>query len=407
MFQEVQGCGYSPHSNNSPFIQSKDKKPLLLAVINPTSGQGKAVNLVKILGPFWNSLNIDYEVLITQHQGHCIEHLREHRNITSYAGIVAVGGDGTLLEVIEGLIQNKHVQNAVTKVPIGMVPGGSGNGMHASLFDFVKLPYSVENAARIIAGLETQPLDLIEMTQNNKTRTGTLAATTGFVADSDIKTESMRCLGDFRFTLGAIWSIWQNKAYQAKLSYLPIENEKALRSIPQLNESLSHKFRTLTGKFSLVYFGSPPFCSKKIRILPKAKINDGYLHGMVIREISRQKLIELLLSLELGLNIQDPCVFRFKTKFVRLEVESTDATLTFDGEKLPLEPIQCRILPSAINIFCSRPPLDLVKTQLLLKAYLTLIFKRAIQYQPISSAKSFKLIVFLALLIHPKAKNQV
>lgn len=57
----------------------------------------------------------------------------------------------------------------------------------------------------IAAATASKAMDLIEITQEGDKRTAFLAVTLGLIADVDILSEPLRFLGEFRFTLGALW----------------------------------------------------------------------------------------------------------------------------------------------------------------------------------------------------------
>lgn len=193
----------------------------------------------------------------------------------------------------------------------------------------------------------SQGLDLIEITQNEKSRTAFLAITFGLIADIDILSEPLRFLGDFRYTLGAIAGIWKNKVYPAKLTYLC--EDGAMCSAPALR-----KFSKLSGEFSLVMVANTSHCSSTAHTAPGAKFDDGYMHVVALPKVSRWTLLKLLLNLESGDWVNDTSVVRFKTKELHLEGLDKDTILTVDGEVVPPETMHCRVHQAALRILCSR-----------------------------------------------------
>lgn len=119
-----------------------------LFIVNPHSGRGYIKNhLLEII----DTLNkVDYEVTvhITQRRGEAIE-VSKNRD-SSYELLVCSGGDGTLDEVVTGMIQSGF------KTTIGYIPAGSTNDFANSL----DLPSSMNEAAQIVAEGNTFPCDV-------------------------------------------------------------------------------------------------------------------------------------------------------------------------------------------------------------------------------------------------------
>jgi diacylglycerol kinase (ATP) len=126
--------------------------PLVL-IANPRAGKGRVDNALPRVERVLTSENLRYRVVRTTHRGHATEAARQAlRGGERY--LVAVGGDGTVHEVVNGMIEDGRplAPDAV----LGVVPAGSGG-------DFVRsfgLPPDAEQAARHLAGDRVRPLDV-------------------------------------------------------------------------------------------------------------------------------------------------------------------------------------------------------------------------------------------------------
>src|SRR5262245_32970986 len=95
-----------------------------LAIINPTAGFGKCARL---LGPALDRLRaagLRFDVAYTERAGHATEIAREaYRD--NYHKFIAVGGDGTSFEIVNGLFPD--AANGGVKPCLGFMPLGTGN----------------------------------------------------------------------------------------------------------------------------------------------------------------------------------------------------------------------------------------------------------------------------------------
>ena len=124
-----------------------ERKRLLL-IMNPRAGTRKANRvLTDILGLF---MAHGYEslVCVTEQQGDAARFVKERGEEVEL--IVAIGGDGTLNEVITGMM------TAGMNKPLGYIPAGSTNDFAASL----KLEKNILKAAETVVTGETSPLDI-------------------------------------------------------------------------------------------------------------------------------------------------------------------------------------------------------------------------------------------------------
>jgi len=100
-------------------------KPICI-IYNPNSG--KKTNLVPQIEERLRSEDIEYELKPTQAAGDTFRYAYD-LDIEKYSLLVAAGGDGTYHEVINGMLMRKDGK----KLPIGLIPNGSGNDLCNSL----------------------------------------------------------------------------------------------------------------------------------------------------------------------------------------------------------------------------------------------------------------------------------
>ena len=96
-----------------------------LIITNPKSGLEKSKKILdSIVIPKLESKKINYKNLFTKNQFHAVE-LIENEKINDFDFILVLGGDGTMHEVINGMLN----RNDNVNIPIGLLPTGSGNSL--------------------------------------------------------------------------------------------------------------------------------------------------------------------------------------------------------------------------------------------------------------------------------------
>ena len=112
-------------------------KTKTVVVVNPISGVGKQKKIENLLKENLNQDLFDYTVRYTEHIHHGTEIAREAVD-QGYDCVVAVGGDGSVNDVAQGLKDSG--------VTMGIIPCGSGNGLARSL----KIPLSPASAIKLL-----------------------------------------------------------------------------------------------------------------------------------------------------------------------------------------------------------------------------------------------------------------
>ena len=98
-------------------------------IINPNSGKKKGLKIFESIRPILNENKINYELIETKEIGHAIS-ISNKLKIEDYDGLIMIGGDGTFHEIVSGLMIRKDQK----KIPIGVIPGGSGNSFLYNLY---------------------------------------------------------------------------------------------------------------------------------------------------------------------------------------------------------------------------------------------------------------------------------
>ncbi|MDP6593217.1 MAG: diacylglycerol kinase family lipid kinase [Candidatus Marinimicrobia bacterium] len=106
-----------------------------LFVLNPLGGRGRALKLMDRLEPVLMERGVDYEICHTEAPEHATEITREKRE--DYDVVVAFGGDGTMNEVVNGIVGSDTA--------LGMIPLGTGNDFARSCRMPLKFDDAVEN----------------------------------------------------------------------------------------------------------------------------------------------------------------------------------------------------------------------------------------------------------------------
>ena len=98
------------------------KKYYLL--VNPAGGTKKGMEILEMVKPIFEKSEVHLDILQTEYAGHANQ-LANTLDLSGYSGLCAIGGDGTLFEMVNGMLKRKDNQN----FPLGLITGGTGNAL--------------------------------------------------------------------------------------------------------------------------------------------------------------------------------------------------------------------------------------------------------------------------------------
>jgi diacylglycerol kinase (ATP) len=301
-------------------------KPLRLVVaINPTASFGKGRNVGPAVVQTLRALGHD----VTSLQEPDFDQLMAagHRAVASKPdALVVVGGDG-MVNLGTNLV-------AKTKVPLGIVPSGTGNDMARGL----GIPHDNAEAAieALVSALARPPrvidAGLVHFVDDETgvptTRWFACVLSAGFDAIVNERANHMRHpKGASRYTIA-----------------LGLELMK-LKPIPY-RLVLDGELLETTG--ALISVGNNVSLGGGMLVTPDAKVDDGLLDVLVVKSLSRISFLRIFPSVFTGEHVKDPRVSIHRAK--RIRIESAGVVAYADGERFGMLPIDIEVIPGALRV---------------------------------------------------------
>ena len=97
-----------------------------LLIYNPHGGLKKGKHILKKIKPIFENAKKELTILESEYSGHAFDYANTLK-FQGYHGLCVIGGDGTMHEIINGMLSRKDND----RIPIGLITGGTGNSfMH-------------------------------------------------------------------------------------------------------------------------------------------------------------------------------------------------------------------------------------------------------------------------------------
>jgi diacylglycerol kinase (ATP) len=293
-------------------------------IVNPTAGRGAAGRRLPEIRTAVQAQSLcEATFYTTQKRGDgfdlALEALENGADI-----VAAVGGDGTLHEVVNALI-------CVPGCPanLGLIPFGTGNdfaravGLQGSLSHFID---------SIISG-ESHPIDIGLITSRSlpNPKHFLVAAGIGFVAQTakTVNDGVKHLTGAAAYIVGAISTL---KHFVPEYIKVTIDNKIVFE-----------------GESTLVSVSNVSTTGGGIKIVPDAQPDDGLLDVCLVSKVSRSKILMMLPRAFVGTHIMDQAVSIHRGKTIEIESIS-ESPLWIDGEVVGSAPATFSIIPGALHM---------------------------------------------------------
>lgn len=288
-------------------------------VVNPVSGSHKGVEIYESIKYQFEKRGIICHARITDYENHAYE-LTNTFNIKSFDAIIAIGGDGTMHEVINGMMDRGDKKT----LPIGLIPGGTGNSyMHdQDCLDPLM-------AAEIILNNNITTIDLGLVRQKIKDFYAFNVLGWGLPVSINLLAEKMRWLGGQRYNVASILEIFRKPTWQVKMI---IDDE------------------VIEGKYCFVLACNTKHSGNGMKVAPHAKLNDGKTDLLIVKSPSRFELIKLFGKIFSGEHIHEKAIEYRQVSSFEL-ISKAESILNVDGQNMGMTPFKLEILKDKLEVF--------------------------------------------------------
>lgn len=194
--------------------------PKMLVILNPRSGRGKSTKVFhNKVEPIFKLAGFRLEVVKTTSAGHAKKLASSVDFSTCPDGIICVGGDGIVNEVLNGLLSRDDQKEAIS-IPIGIIPAGSDNSLVWTVLG-VRDPVSA--AITIVkGGLTATDVFAVEWIQTGRIHFGMTVSYFGFVSDVlELSEKYQKRFGPLRYFVAGFLKFMCLPKYSFEVEYLP------------------------------------------------------------------------------------------------------------------------------------------------------------------------------------------
>lgn len=290
----------------------------LQLVVNPFSGRHRGTEVADRVVEFCGSRGIAVERHDTEARGHGRE-LASTLELEPDDAVVAVGGDGTLNEVVCGL----RSRTDGIDVAVAIAPAGAGNALAADLGI-----HGVGDTLGVIASGRTRSVDLARVALDGTPTWAFNVVAWGLAAEINARGEAVRWLGRQRYTAGALLELAR----------------PCLRPIPYTHGNGSVVADALISAACLTRTVGAGMC-----LAPQASLDDGLFELVTIRRAPRLVLLRLLGRVMRGEHTDSPHVSI--ERLARLDVVlDREVRVLVDGELYRARRIDVEVVERGLRV---------------------------------------------------------
>lgn len=294
------------------------EKRQILFIINPISGtpinQYRKRRLVKQIDKIFKIDKYEYDISIkyTEYAHHATE-LATEAALKGYDTVVAVGGDGSINEIAQGLVNSN--------TSLGIIPLGSGNG----LAHYMRIPLTINRALRLIKRNKTKLIDTV------KTNDTIFVSIAGIGFDAHVA------------------ELYSKAKLRGLSSYFFIALTQYIQYIPKEYNILIDD-KAISVDALLIGFGNSGQMGYNFSITPQSRINDGLIDVCIIKKPP------LILSPIIGLLFwtrllgKSRYVKTYKASQIKI-IKKDISSLNVDGESISFDKtVDIKVNPKSLRI---------------------------------------------------------
>ena len=293
-----------------------------LAIVNPAAGGGRCG---KLAPPALNRLRdkgIPIDVVSTQGPGEAVRLAREGYS-GGYHRFIAVGGDGTSYEIVNGLFPGDGGQE---RVALGFLPLGTGNSFLRDFSD-----QGLDYATASIQAGRSRPCDVIRLTHREGVLHYINLVSVGFTAEAgELTNRRFKRLGEAGYLMAILIS-WMKLQFPV----FPL----------RLDEAAELDCRPCT----YLTFSNSRFTGGKLMIAPQADTSDGLVEVTRVGVLQRWDFARTFPKIFTGRHMEHPLISRAAARRIDFQLPRP-IDIMVDGEVMQCQPESIEVLPSAVDV---------------------------------------------------------
>ncbi len=331
------------------------------AVVNPHAGSGKTISEWPKAELLFQEKGVEYEYKTTWRKYHASE-IAFDACRQGYRRLLAVGGDGTVHEVLDGIVRFVASCNAASGTPgdvpdavcaggetahrsrlslsdftLGVIPIGSGNDWIKTLH----VPHSTSAVVDLISREHFGKQDVFKLTIDG----GAGKPVLSYMAN----------IGGIGFDANVCHFVNFEKdcGKSGKILYLKVLIQNIVKRRNFHCRIYADGALAYEGSVFSVAMGIGRYSGGGMLQVPDALNDDGLLDFTVIPELSMAQIARAVPSLFTGRLLQNPNIFSSRCRDFRVELgeeETAQARIEVDGEVVGTTPLHAELLPDQLNV---------------------------------------------------------
>ena len=297
---------------------------MAIVILNPYAGRWKGRESKEDLVKALNAAGVPYEMIETNYPGHGIELARLAVN-NGDSPIIAAGGDGSINEVVNGMLQSADGEFDHLP-PLGVIPLGSAN----DFTDNLGIPRDILTAAKVIAGGNQRRIDICQVNDRYFDNNSAIGLEP-FVTLIQEKIKRLR--GTTRYLLATLKGIYRN---------------------PQWTMHLEWDNGSYEGPVTLVTVGNCPRTGGLFFMTPHADPFDGkltFVYGYLPTRLQILRTLPRTMRPGKGSYVEQPAMHEIHAEWLKIKSDQPTPAHA-DGVIISreIQELEYRILPSVLPV---------------------------------------------------------
>ncbi|MDR2362263.1 MAG: diacylglycerol kinase family lipid kinase [Prevotellaceae bacterium] len=304
-------------------------KEAWMVIVNPKAGSGKGLTDWPIISNQMNRSGVDFSCVFTEHKYHAVE-LTVKAIHDGYRKLVAIGGDGTINEIVNGLfIQQKVKPSAVS---LAVIPAGTGN-------DWLRMfgiPDTYSQAVESIVNHRTilQDVGLISFYETRIKHQRYMANVAGMGFDAMVNRLFNHLKDEGRYSK----NMYLSGTFKTLLSYRP------KRFTVKVDGQLVFEGDVLSAAV-----GIGKYNGGGMNQMPNAVVDDGLFDITIVKQMNPLKVLYHFRKLYNGKIYRISKVIARQGKQIYIDT-LPESPIEIDGEAMGYSPFTFELIPQSIKV---------------------------------------------------------